>query len=82
MAKGEKAKVSDAEKQKKFEELSRARMNRILKGIASLAKLSAKSRYHYTPAHIEKLKRAFQVALEQCFAQYAGQVKTKEGFEY
>lgn len=76
-----KATRSDAEKSAKWKELAEKRANRIIKGIESLSKLSAKSRYSYTPKQIETLKEAFEAAFDECFARYAGSVTKTSGLK-
>lgn len=77
-----KAPLTDAAKEKKFRELAEKRMNRILNGIAGLSKLSAPSRYKYNPQQVEKMEKAFQNALNLCFAGFKGARQGKSGFEF
>lgn len=76
------AKVTDAQKAAKFRDLAEKRMNRILNGIAGLSKLSATSRYSYSPVQVEKMEKAFQGALNSCFAGFKGARQGKSGFEF
>lgn len=80
MAKG-KTSMTDAQKEAKFKELAGNRMNRILKGIASLSKLAA-TRYKYAPSQVDKMEKAFQVALNDCFARFKGAKQKESGFEF
>lgn len=74
--------VTDADKEKKFRELAELRMNKILNGIAGLSKLSAPSRYKYSPQQVAKMEQAFQAALNACFAGFKGARQSKSGFEF
>lgn len=73
--------MTDAQKEAKFKELAAKRMNRILNGIAGLSKLSS-GRYKYSAAHVDKMEKAFQQALNACFAGFRGGRQTGTGFEF
>ena len=74
--------ITDAQKEAKFRELAEKRMNRILNGIAGLAKLSAPARYRYNVGQVDKMEKAFQVSLNACFAGFRGARQSKSGFEF
>lgn len=73
--------LTPAQKAAKWKALATKRINRVLKGIESLSKLSAKSRYSYTSAQVKIMKDSFSDALNDCFARYEGTVIQKEGIK-
>jgi hypothetical protein len=80
MAKG---KATDAQKSAKFRELAEKRVTRIIRGIAGLSKLSATSRYAYSPQQVEKMLTAIADALEAASAAFkAGGSKGGGGFTF
>jgi hypothetical protein len=81
MAKKASTPKTEAQKAAKWVELAEKRAEKIVRGIESLGKLSAKSRYSYTPKQIEKLESIFEDALKECFSRYAGTIVARGGID-
>lgn len=86
MAKAKKAKkkakdMTAAEKLAEFESTASLRMGRVLKGVASLGKLSG-ARYASTPKHIEAMRQALKEGLESAFSRLAGNAAKNDGFTF
>lgn len=64
--------MTDAQKSEKWTELAEARLNRSLKAIRGITKLANSRRYHWTPKQLETIKKAYEAALDDCFAAYEG----------
>jgi hypothetical protein len=63
---------TDAQKAKAFADIAPKRMNKLLRAIEGLSKLAPKSRYSYTPKHIEKMEQATLNALKTAFSGFKG----------